>query len=99
VGDRGGVARVRVHEHRAELVAADPDEHVRTAQQAGQPRAQLPEQLVAGGVAEGVVDLLEMVEVDEQEREAAPAGVRVTVVGEERVEQVEELATVAEAAP
>ena len=72
-GDRRGVLDVGVHDHHAELVAAHADEDVRAAQRARQPRAQLAEQLIAGRVAEGVVDLLEVVEVDEQEAEVARA--------------------------
>ena len=37
-------------------------------------------------MTEGVVDLLEVVEVDEQERQAAPASPRIRLLGEEGVE-------------
>ena len=53
-----------------ELVAAEPREHPRAldpAQAAGDPA----QQAVAGAVAEGVVDELEVVEVDEQQRDRA----------------------------
>ena len=39
------------------------------ARSAAQPPRDLPEQLVAGGVAERVVDVLEAVEVEHQDRE------------------------------
>ena len=54
-----------------ELVAAQPGDGVAVAQHRPQPRADLAEQLVAVGVPEGVVDLLEAVEVDEQQRDLA----------------------------
>jgi UDP-glucose 4-epimerase len=50
------------------------------------PRPDLGEELVAGRMAERIVDLLEMVEVDEQEREAAGVRRAVLMVGEERLE-------------
>ncbi len=54
------------------------------------------QQLVPGGVAEGVVDLLEMVQVDEQERQAARRRRRIGKVVEVRVEHGRELTAVAE---
>ena len=51
-----------------ELVAAEPADRVALAQDAGEPGGDAAQQLVAGGVAEGVVDVLEAVEVDEQRR-------------------------------
>ena len=48
-------------------------------------------------MAEGVVDLLEAVEVDEHEREAASRRVRIRVLGDDRVEQLEQRAAVPEA--
>ena len=56
-------------QHDRELVAAQPGERVLVAQQLAQPRADLPQHLVARVVAERVVELLEAVEVDEQQRE------------------------------
>ena len=44
-------------------------DRVRLPQDRPQPRAHLAQQLVAVGVPEGVVDLLEAVQVDEQERD------------------------------
>ena len=61
-------------EEHAELVAAEPGARVAAA--AGMPSsraADADEQLVAGGVAEAVVDGLEVVEVDEQHRELLAA--------------------------
>ena len=56
-----------VLEQDAELVAAEPGRRVAVAQAAAQPGRHLPEQRVAGGVPEAVVDGLEVVEVDEQD--------------------------------
>jgi hypothetical protein len=59
----------RVDEHR-ELVAAEPGHHVDAARGAAQPVGHLGEQRVARRVAEGVVDHLEVVEVDVEHRHA-----------------------------
>ena len=58
------VGEIRAHDH--ELVAASPGREIRRAQDAQQPTAEVDQKLVAGGVAECVVDQLESVEVDEQ---------------------------------
>ena len=52
-----------------ELVAAEPADGVAGADRAAQPGGDLPQQLVAGRVAERVVDLLEAVEVAEEDAE------------------------------
>ena len=49
----------------AELVPAEPRDRVALAEAVGKAEADLLQQLVAAGVAKGVVDLLEAVEVDE----------------------------------
>ena len=92
----GGIVRVAVEEHGAKLVATDPDQDVRVAQRAGEPWAELAEQLVPGRVAEGVVDLLEVVEVDEEKGQRAGRGRRVGVILEVGIEHGGELAPVAE---
>ena len=72
VGDQGrrlGVGQVR--EDQRELVAADPGHGVALAQGRAHPLADLLEHVVADPVAEGVVDLLELVEVDQDDREQA----------------------------
>ena len=61
-----GVGRV-LEEHR-ELVAAEPGGGVAGAQAAAQAVGHRAEELVAGAVAEAVVDELEVVEVDEGHR-------------------------------
>ena len=65
--------------------ATEADDQIRAAQRVLEPRAQLPQEFVSRGVAEGVVDLLEAVEVDEHEREAASLRVRVPVLGRDSV--------------
>src|SRR5207302_9012204 len=47
-------------------------------------------------MAEGVVDFLEVIEVDEQEGQAALGAAPVVVFDEERIENLEEVTTVAE---
>jgi hypothetical protein len=53
-----------------ELVAAEPRQQVALAQRAEQALADVPQQLVAHGVAQRVVDALEAVEVEEQHGQA-----------------------------
>ena len=55
-----------------ELVAAEAGDHVVVADRAAQPVRDLDQQPVAGLVAEAVVDDLEVVEVEEQHRDALP---------------------------
>ena len=69
-GGRGVV--LDVVEHDRELVAAEPRDDVEFAQAVAQALRGLDEHAVADLVAEGVVHRLEMVEVDEQQRDAAP---------------------------
>src|SRR5436190_22488273 len=65
----GGRARDARQDDR-ELVAADPRARVRAAHALGEPAADDPQQVVADLVAEAVVDLLEVVEVDVEQRGA-----------------------------
>src|SRR5689334_16467617 len=51
-----------------ELVAAEAGDEILRTQHLAQPLGNRAEQLVAAGMAERVVDLLELVEVDEQQR-------------------------------
>ena len=70
VGDRRRV--VAVLEQHDELVAAQPGHQVAVAGRAPQPGGQLDEHDVAGVVAEAVVDRLEAVEVEQQQRRRGP---------------------------
>ena len=63
----GGVGGFHAAEQECELVAAQPGHRVGAAQLAAQARGDVPQQDVAGLVAEGVVDLLEVVEVHHQQ--------------------------------
>ena len=76
---RGGarfVARHVAHEH-DELVAAEPSDEILGTHRVAQLLSGELEQVVAGRVAARVVDVLELVEVDEEQR-AARAGVGAT---------------------
>ena len=66
-----------------ELVAAEAPDRVALAQHAADPRRDAAQQLVADGMAEGVVDALEAVEVHEHRRRlgAAAAGVDEHLLG------------------
>ena len=76
LGQRLGLVEAGVGQQDGELVAAEPGQHVARPQRGAQPRADLAEQVVAGVVAEAVVDLLEPVEVEQQQRGRAPGGRR-----------------------
>jgi hypothetical protein len=65
-GDRLGLAADPGDEH-GELVAAEPGRHVAGLQAAPQPLGHHPQDLVAGGVAEAVVDGLEVVQVQQEQ--------------------------------
>ena len=75
VGDLGDARLVDVLEQDDELVASEARGGVGGADAAEQPSRGLAQEHVAGGVAEAVVDVLERVEVDEQDRDprVAPA--------------------------
>ena len=68
LSNAGGGLRPRepLHQH-DEFVAAHPRQQIGIAQPVLQPRGDQLQQFIAGAVAEAVVDVLEMVEVEEQE--------------------------------
>ncbi|HEX2160445.1 MAG TPA: hypothetical protein VHF88_01325 [Thermoleophilaceae bacterium] len=68
---------VDVLEAEGELVAAEAGDEVGWTQHSAQPLGDGDQQLVAGLVAERVVDQLEVVDVEEGDREATVAGARV----------------------
>ena len=71
-GDHGGVLGLGdIVEQEHELVAAQPGDRVRLAALALQPAGHLDEQGVADIVAEGVVDSLEAVQIEEKDRHPA----------------------------
>ena len=70
-GVRGRLALGDVLEQHGELVAAEARRDVGAADAVVEPARELDEHLVAGGVAERVVDGLEVVEVEEDHRRRA----------------------------
>jgi hypothetical protein len=74
VGDPPHPCVVRGAQQDGELVAAQAGDAVAGAHARGEPAGDGDEQLVAGRVAEGVVDRLEAVEVDEQHRRRGTRG-------------------------
>ena len=82
VGDRRRRGEVAAREQDRELVAAEPGQHVGArGRRRGAGAATRVEQVVAGGVAEGVVDGLEAVEVEQQQDRLVGGGL-VEPVGE-----------------
>ena len=69
LGDGDGQRLVRLLQQERKLVTPEPSEGVAGANHRGEPPCDFLEQLIAGVVAERVVDLLELVEVDEQDGE------------------------------
>jgi hypothetical protein len=69
----GALAAVDVSRDHDELVAAEARQHVTGTQRAGQATCDGPQDVVARTMAERVVHDLELVEVDEQHRDVAPA--------------------------
>ena len=86
-----GAGLVAGVEHDRELVPAEPRERVAGPQRLLQARADLAQHLVAGRVPERVVELLEAVEVDQQQRDVA------VLVLERLGQPVQQVAAVAEA--
>ncbi len=62
-------------EQQQEFVAADPRQHIGGAQFRLQPLGELDQQGIAGGMAVIIVDVLEIVDVEEHQREAAGGAV------------------------
>ncbi len=95
LGDQLGARRQRelLGDH-DELVAAETPERVGVAHDAVEPRGDRLQQLVAGAVAERVVDALEVVEVDEQRRHRRLAATR---AGEHLLDAVEDQRAVRQA--
>ena len=79
--------RFHVGAHDDELVAAGAGREVRGAQHALEPLGERDEQVVAGRVAERVVDELEPVEVEEQDRDVRVRPGRAPQRPVERLEQ------------
>ena len=69
IGGLEGIGRVRVRQDDGELVTADAEGTVTVAECVPDAVGHTHEETVAGRVSLAVVDLLEVVEVDEQERD------------------------------
>ena len=82
VGELGPLDMRREHH---ELLPAPAEDEVAGAQRAAQPVVHVDEQPVAGGVAVGVVDRLEAVEVEEAERRRPPAAPDPRLLGGQRL--------------
>jgi hypothetical protein len=68
------LGRGRAVQHQAELLAAVPVQHVVAAQRVEPGRGGPLEQLIAGLVPVRVVEFLEMIEVEQDDREGPPGG-------------------------
>ena len=93
LGQRQRARLRRARQHERELLAPEPRGHVGLAGRRAQEGGEAPQHVVAGVVAQRVVDALEVVEVDDEQREvAAGAG-----VGEVALDRQLEAAAVAQA--
>ena len=97
LGDGGGVVRVGVGEQDAEFVTAEASQYVSIPEHAFQTRPQHLQYLVTYGMPEGVVDLLEMVEVQQQQGEVTGVIGPCGSAREELVEHAQQMTAVAEA--
>ena len=69
LGDALGAARAVAGEHHRELVATEPGDEVGAAPQVGETGGHLTQQGVAVVVAERVIDLFELIEVEHEQRD------------------------------
>src|SRR4029077_3720426 len=76
LADLIGFCQIAVRHHYHELLAAAPSVQIYAARAAPDPRGEVPQHRAPGIVAVAVVDRLEMVDVDQQQRKrlAAPRG-------------------------
>jgi len=72
LGERPGLIEVRLPAQDGELLAAVAREHVLGADQLLDVLGELHQHLVAGEVAVGVVDLLEVIDVEQDQRQRGP---------------------------
>ena len=87
---------VGVDEQHRQFVTAQSKDRTGRRDGAHRARTELAQQFVARRVTEGVVDLLEVIEVDVEEGERALLRPRVVEVREVGVDHVQEVATIAE---
>ena len=77
VGEKGGVRRLLdADQDDGKLVAAEPSDRVGLANDRPEPLPHLLKQKIANGMAEGVVDILEVIEVEIQHRESLVTAAR-----------------------
>ena len=76
LGDLFGLDRRHVVADDDELVAAEPRHRVAGPDRVGDPFGRVPQQLVAGAVAQRVVDQLELIDVEEHHAELRAASTR-----------------------
>jgi hypothetical protein len=91
---RAGAVRAQILEQHDELVAAEARHGIHLAHGVGQPPGHRLEQGIAGGVAAGIVDAFEVVEVDVQYRAITAAGMR---LGDQPVQPLHQHAPVRQA--
>ncbi len=77
LGDVLGNVGVRIRQQDRELIAAEPGDRVGAAQAVAEQRGDRHDQAVSGLVAEGVVDGLEVVEVEHEQRAAVAIAIDV----------------------
>ena len=65
---------IAVRQHDDELVAAEAPQHVGGLDPGTQPLGKLDQQGVAGGVSERIVDILEVIEIEKDQRELLALG-------------------------
>jgi hypothetical protein len=66
LGDESGALDTRVNQQHRELLAAEAGDEVVPTQQPGESIGHGDQDMIAGGVAESIVDLLEVIEVEHQ---------------------------------
>src|SRR4029079_896870 len=85
LGEPGGAVELGARQDDCELLAAPAGRHVDLADALPQRLRELHEHAVADGVAEAVVDRLEVVEVGEHERAGAAEALRAHQLAGERL--------------
>ncbi len=73
-GDQRGARRIAVRQHDDELVAAQAPQQVGRLDAGAQPFGELDQQGVAGRMAEAVVDVLEVIEIEKYQGELLARG-------------------------
>ena len=69
LGDRTRDCDIGVGHHDDEFLTAETGHHVENAQITGDPSSQFPQHRIADGVAMAVIDLLEEVDVEDDQRQ------------------------------